>query len=54
MGWCISDSETGEVIKGAKKTRSPDAVVNVIMTDDGIYLVTTMQLVKRCFYDYCR
>lgn len=41
MGWCISDSETSEVIKaflGAMKIRSPDAVVNVIMTDDGIII----------------
>ena len=38
MGWCISDSESIEVIKaflGSMKARSPNTIVSVIMTDDG-------------------
>ncbi len=39
VGWCISDSEAGDVIGaflGAIQGRSPSTSVNIIMTDDGI------------------
>lgn len=45
VGWCISDSEAGDVIGaflGAIQGRSPSTSVNAIMTDDGTCLVSSM------------
>ena len=39
MGWCISDSESSEIIElflSRVKARSPNTDVKVIMTDDGM------------------
>ena len=41
VAWCISDRENSEVIEiffKSIKARSPDTIVNVLMTDDGILL----------------
>ena len=40
MAWCISDQETIEVIElflGSIQSKSPEAKVSVLMTDDGMY-----------------